>query len=131
MKLYVGNLAYEVTEDELREAFSSFGEVESVKLITDKYSGRSKGFGFVEINDEAAAQAIGALNGVELKGRPIKISESRPMEERPPRPPRPRGGFGGGGHGGGNDRRHGGGGGHGGGNRRGGFGGGRNDRDNW
>ena len=105
MKLYVGNLAYEVTEDELREAFSSFGEVESVKLITDKYSGRSKGFGFVEISDDnAAAQAIGALNGVELQGRPIKVSESRPMEERPPRPPRPRGGFGGG---------------H------------RNDRDNW
>ena len=127
MKLYVGNLAYEVTEDELREAFSSFGEVESVKLITDKYSGRSKGFGFVELNDDAAMQAIGALNGVELKGRPIKISESRPMEERPPRPPRREGG---GGFGGGGNRRGGGGFG-GGGNRRGGGGGRHNDRGGW
>ena len=134
MKLYVGNLAYEVTEEELREAFSSFGEVESVKLITDKYSGRSKGFGFVELNDDAAMQAIGALNGVELKGRPIKISESRPMEERPPRPPRREGGgggFGGGGFGGGGRDRRGGSGG-GGRDRRGGGGGGRDrDRGGW
>ncbi|MDR2338442.1 MAG: RNA-binding protein [Deltaproteobacteria bacterium] len=120
MKLYVGNLAYEVTEDELRSAFAEFGEVESVKLITDNYSGRSKGFGFVELNDDNATQAIGALDGIELKGRAIKVSESRPQEPRESRESRPRrssGGFGGrGGNSGG--RR-------GGGSGRGGFGGGK------
>ncbi len=128
MRLYVGNLAYEINDDDLATAFGEFGEVVSAKVITDKYSGRSKGFGFVELEDEAASQAIAALNGVELKGRPIKVSESHPEEERAPRPPRRSGGFGGGGHGrGGNGGGYGGGrGGRGG--SGGGYGGGRGGR---
>jgi RNA recognition motif-containing protein len=122
MKLYVGNLAYEVTEDELRSAFAEFGEIESVKLITDNYSGRSKGFGFVELSDENATQAIGALDGIELKGRSIKVSESRPQEPKESRPRRSGGGFGGG-NGGRGGARGGRSGGNGGG--RGGFGGNR------
>ncbi len=89
MNIYVGNLAYSVTEDDLREAFSEYGKVNGCDLIQDKYSGRSKGFGFIEMEstDEANA-AIEALNEVELQGRPIKVNETRPKEERPERAPR-------------------------------------------
>lgn len=101
-KLYVGNLAYTTTEDELREKFSQFGEVESVNVIMDRDTGRSKGFGFVEMGSEDAAQAaIEAMNGTEIDGRTIKVSESKPQERRPGGGGRGggRGGFGGGGGG--------------------------------
>ena len=82
MNIYVGNLSYEATEEDLRHAFEDFGQVESVKIITDKYSGQSKGFGFVEMPDKAEAQsAIEGLNGKELKGRMLKVSEARPRSE--------------------------------------------------
>lgn len=82
MKLYVGNLAYQVTEDQLREAFESFGQVESVAVIKDKYSGQSKGFGFVEMPTNAEGQAaIEALNGKDFNGRTIKVSEARTRDE--------------------------------------------------
>ncbi len=82
MKLYVGNLAYQVTEDQLREAFESFGQVESVAIIKDKYSGQSKGFGFVEMPSSAEGQAaIEALNGKDLNGRTIKVNEAKPRTE--------------------------------------------------
>jgi cold-inducible RNA-binding protein len=89
MKLYVGNLSYETTEAELRELFSAHGTVESVNLITEGGSGRSKGFGFVEFRDDQEANAaIAALNGTELRGRSINVNQARPKAER--------GGFGGG-----------------------------------
>ena len=79
MNIYVGNLSYEVTEEELKEAFEDFGEVETVKIIKDKYTGRSKGFGFVEMSGKAKAlSAIDGLNGKELKGRPLTVNEARP-----------------------------------------------------
>ncbi len=82
-KLYVGNLSYDTTEDELREAFSAHGEVTSVAVIKDKFSGRSKGFGFVEMaNDGEADAAVGALNGKEIGGRALRVSEARPQEPR-------------------------------------------------
>jgi len=83
MNIYVGNLSYNDTEDELRQAFENFGQVESVKIITDKYSGRSKGFGFIEMpyEDEAKA-AIADLNGKEFIGRTLKVNEARPRRER-------------------------------------------------
>ncbi len=91
MNIYVGNLAYSVTEDELRTAFAQFGDVSRANVITDKYSGQSKGFGFVEMSDKAAAEeAITALNGSDLNGRSIKVNEAKPRE------PRPAGGGGGG-----------------------------------
>ena len=84
MNIYVGNLAYSVTEDELRQAFSQFGDVTRANVITDKYSGQSKGFGFVEMSDKAAAEeAISALNGTDLNGRSIKVNEAKPREPRP------------------------------------------------
>ncbi len=84
MNIYVGNLAYSVTEDELRQAFAQFGEVTRANVITDKYSGQSKGFGFVEMSDKAAAEeAISALNGTDLNGRSIKVNEAKPREPRP------------------------------------------------
>lgn len=86
MNIYVGNLPYSVTEDELREAFSEFGEVSSVNVITDKYSGQSKGFGFVEMaNNSEAEEAIKALNESSLKGRDIKVNQARPRAKRPQR----------------------------------------------
>lgn len=86
MNIYVGNLSYDTTEADLRTAFSAHGEVESVRLITDRDSGRSKGFGFVEMPDEGAARAaIDALNGTEMQGRAIKVNEARPREDRPQR----------------------------------------------
>ncbi|MEX0622039.1 MAG: RNA-binding protein [Candidatus Woykebacteria bacterium] len=83
-RLFVGSLAYEVTQDQLEELFSSVGAVESVNLITDKFSGNSKGFGFVEMaSDEDAQKAVEQLNGKELSGRTIVVNEARPREERP------------------------------------------------
>jgi RNA recognition motif-containing protein len=89
MNIYVGNLAYSVTEDELRSAFGEFGEVSSVNLIIDRGTGQSKGFGFVEMSDSAAAEAaIKALNGTPLNGRNIKVNQAKPREQRPARGPR-------------------------------------------
>lgn len=82
-KLYVGNLSYDSTEDSIKQAFSEFGEVSSVALIADKYSGRSKGFAFVEMpKDDEAAKAIAGMNEKELDGRKIRVSEARPREDR-------------------------------------------------
>jgi RNA recognition motif-containing protein len=82
MNIYVGNLSYEVTEEDLKQAFDAFGKVESVKVIKDDYSGRSKGFGFVEMPDDANANsAIDGLDGKELKGRTLKVSKARPRSE--------------------------------------------------
>lgn len=78
--LYVGNLVYSVTQDELRELFSQFGEVFSVKLINDRESGRPKGFGFVEMEDNAALKAIEALNEKDFRGRNLRVNEARPRE---------------------------------------------------
>ena len=86
MNMYIGNLAYDVTEIDLRNAFSEFGEVSSVKIITDKFSGRPKGFGFVEMPDNSEAdQAIKALNGKVLNGRSIKVKQAEPRGKRPRR----------------------------------------------
>ena len=83
MRLYVGNLSYDTTEDELRELFSTHGTVESVNLITESGSGRSKGFGFVEFRDDQEANAaIAALNGTDLRGRAINVNQARPKSER-------------------------------------------------
>jgi RNA recognition motif-containing protein len=84
MNIYVGNLAYGVTEDQLRSAFVKFGNVTRVNLIIDRETGRSKGFGFVEMPDDSAAEAaIKSLNGADLDGRSMKVSEARPRERRP------------------------------------------------
>ena len=93
MKLYVGNLSNEVTEEDLRLALEQFGQVESATIIKDKHSGRSKGFGFVEMASKAEGQsAIDGLNGKELKGRELNVNEARPKTENRGS----RGGFGGG-----------------------------------
>ncbi len=115
-KIFVGGLPYQTDDDQLQQIFSSYGEIASAKVITDRDSGRSKGFGFVEMADDASAQkAIAELHEAELGGRTITVNEARPMEQRS--------------GGGGGDRRGGGGGrggygGGGGGDRRGGGGGG-------
>src|SRR5437879_157682 len=97
-KLYVGNLSYGVTEDQLRDLFAEVGEVGEVALLTDRDTGRSKGFGFVEMaNDGAAQEAITKFNGYALDDRELTVNEARPREERPARS----GGYGGGGGGGG------------------------------
>ncbi len=118
-KLYVGNLPFTVTEGVLVDLFTPFGQVESARLITDRDSGRSKGFGFVEMgSDEEAEKAISEMNGKEVEGRALTVNEARPQEPRS-------GGFGGGGRGGGGGGRGGfGGGGGGRSGGRGGFGGG-------
>jgi len=86
MNIYVGNLSFNCTEADLRTAFSAHGEVESVRMITDRDTGRSKGFGFVEMpNNSEAEAAIQALNGKELMERELKVNEARPREERPRR----------------------------------------------
>lgn len=106
-KLYVGNLSYEVTDGDLKETFSAVGEVADAKVITDKFSGRSRGFGFVEMaSDDGVKSAIEKLNDTDLKGRKIVVNEARPQTERGPRS-----GGGGGGGGGRGPRRGGGGGG--------------------
>jgi cold-inducible RNA-binding protein len=115
MKLYVGNLSYEVSDQDLRQTFEPFGQVESATIIKDKYSGQSKGFGFVEFASKSEGQAaIEGVNGKELKGRTLNVNEARPREDR--------GGQGGYGGGRGGDRG-GRGGGFGGGGHRGGGGG--------
>ncbi len=86
MEIYVGSLPYSVTEDEIKEAFTPYGEVSSVRLVSDKLSGKSKGFGFVEMPDSSEADAaIAALNGKDFKGRDIKVNQAKPKEERPQR----------------------------------------------
>ena len=82
MNIYIGNLSHEVTEEDLRQAFEAFGQVASAKIITDKFSGISRGFGFVEMPDKPEAQAaITGLNGTELKGRALTVNEARPRPE--------------------------------------------------
>lgn len=94
-KLYVGGLPYSTTEDSLKEAFSQAGTVETATVIIDKMSGRSKGFGFVEMaSEEDAQKAIELFDGKEFEGRTIKVNEARPMEARPPRRDFNRGGGG-------------------------------------
>lgn len=84
MNIYVGNLPYSITDADLREAFSRFGEVSQVHLITDKFSGESKGFGFVEMdNNSQADAAIKALNGTDMKGRNITVNQAKPKTDRP------------------------------------------------
>ena len=113
-KLYVGNLPYGVRDNDLEQAFSQYGAVTSARVMMERDTGRSKGFGFVEMGSDAEAQAaIQGMNGQPLGGRSLVVNEARPMEPRPPRS----GGFGGG------YRNEGGGGGYGGGNRDGGYGG--------
>ena len=136
MNIYVGNLSYQTDDRELEDLFAPFGDITSARVITDRETGRSKGFGFVEMPDRAQAEAaIEGLNGNEIDGRELRINEAKPREDRP------RGG-GGGGYGGGGGGNRGGGGGYGGGgggNRGGGGGygggGGGNDRggggDRW
>ena len=100
-KLYVGNLSYNITEDSLRDVFSPLGEVQSVKIITDAATGRSKGFGFVEMaNDEDADKAIATLNGTNVMDRALNVSEARPQADRGGRGGNRPGGGGGGGRGG-------------------------------
>jgi hypothetical protein len=119
-KLYVGNLPYSFRDDDLQQAFSQHGTVTSAKVMMERDTGRSKGFGFVEMGDDAQAQtAINAMNGQQIGGRGLVVNEARPMEARPPRTGG--GGFGGGAGGGG---RSGGGGYGGGGGGYGGAGGG-------
>ena len=126
-KLYVGNLPYSVRDEDLQQSFGQFGAVTSAKVMMERDTGRSKGFGFVEMGSDAEAQAaITGMNGQPLGGRSVVVNEARPMEARPPRS----GGFGGGGGGGyggggGGGDRSGGGGYGGGGGRSGGGGGGR------
>ena len=118
MNIYVGNLSNEVTEEDLKQAFETFGEVESVKIIKDKYTDRSKGFGFVEMPSKAEGQsAIDDINGKELKGKALNVNAARPRTESRGR---------GGGYGGGRKGQGGSRGGQGGG--RGGYGGGRGGR---
>jgi RNA recognition motif-containing protein len=128
VRLYVGNLPFTVTEQDLEEIFAQVGTVESSNIVTDRDTGRSRGFAFVEMEtQEAADAAIQNFHGRELDGRSLTVNEARPRESRPPRS----GGFGGGGGGGrsggfgGGGGRGGGGGGYGGGGGRGGGGGGR------
>jgi len=97
MKVYVGNLSFGIDDEKLREIFSQFGDIEEATVIKDKFSGRSKGFGFVTFSDdESAKKAIAEMNEKEVEGRQLKVNEARPMEDRPPRRDGGRG-FGGGG----------------------------------
>jgi len=91
-KLYVGNLAWATTSDSLKAAFEQAGPVDSATVMTDKMSGRSRGFGFVEVPDDAAEAAIAMWNGKDLDGREIVVNEARPMTDRPPRRDFDRGG---------------------------------------
>ena len=97
MNIYVGNLSYQTTEDELRDLFAEFGDVVRAKLIVDKFTGQSKGFGFVEMSNNSEAQkAMDELNGRDVNGRSVTVNQARPRQERS------RGGGGGRGYGGGN-----------------------------
>jgi RNA recognition motif-containing protein len=100
MRIFVGNLSYQTTEDQLTDLFSEAGPVESATIVTDRDTGRSRGFAFVEMDEAAAAVAIEKFNGVELNGRAINVNEARPRPERS---------FGGGGRGGGGGGGYGGG----------------------
>ncbi len=131
MDIFVGNFPFNTTEDELKDVFAQHGTVDRVHVATDRETGRARGFAFVTMsNDQEAKAAIEALDGYDLDGRPLRVNEARPREERPRRSfgDRPQGGGGGGnrggygGGGGGGDRRGGGGG------DRGGYGGGGGDR---
>ena len=83
MNIYVGNLSFDTTDDQLRQAFGSYGEISSVNIITDKYTGESRGFGFVEMSDQSAATAaISGLNGTELNGRTLNVNEARPRTDK-------------------------------------------------
>ena len=86
--IYVGNLPFSATEDEIRQMFAAFGAVQSVKLISDRDTGRPRGFGFVEMEPSAAAAAIQALNGADMGGRALRINEAQERAPRPPRRPR-------------------------------------------
>ncbi|MHC5097110.1 MAG: RNA recognition motif domain-containing protein [Planctomycetota bacterium] len=124
MKIYVGNLSYDVAESDLEQAFAEFGQVSSVSLIKDKQTGESKGFGFVEMPEVSEGQAaVKEMNGKEFMGRELKVDQAK---ERAARPGGGRGGFGGRGGGGGGGRRFGG---SGGGNRSGNRSGGGGNRD--
>lgn len=133
MKIYVGNMSYDTTEEDLRLACEAFGKVESATIIKDKFSGQPKGFGFVEMSSKAEGQAaIDGLNGKELKGRTLNVNEARPRTEKFGGSTGSTGGYGGGGggFGGGGGSRKGGygggkGGGYGGGSKKGGYGGGK------
>lgn len=103
MKLYVGNLPYTIDDNSLRGLFEAYGEVHSARVVTDRDSGQSKGFGFVEMNDGDAQSAMSALNGQEHGGRTIRVNEARPQEARTGGGGG-RGGYGGGGYGGGGGR---------------------------
>lgn len=85
INIYVGNLSYRVTEDEVRELFEQYGNVSRVSLITDRDTGRARGFGFVEMEREGGNAAIAALDGQDFQGRNLRINEARPREERPQR----------------------------------------------
>ena len=126
-KLYVGNLPYSFRDEDLQQQFGAHGTVTSAKVMMDRDSGRSKGFGFVEMGDDAQAQAaIKAMNGQQFDGRALTVNEAKPMEARPPRTGGGGGyGGGGGGYGGGAGGGRSGGGGYGGGGGGGGYGGGR------
>jgi RNA recognition motif-containing protein len=125
-KLYVGNLSYDVTSSDLEQMFAAHGSVQSAEVIQDRMTGRSKGFGFVEMgSDEEAQAAIAAMNGQEHTGRALTVNEAKPREDRGGGGGGGRGGYGGGGGGGG---RRGGGGGYGGGGGGGGYGGGGGGR---
>lgn len=131
-KLYVGNLPYQVRDSDLEQAFSQFGQVTSAKVMMERETGRSKGFGFVEMGSDAEAQAaISGMNGQSMGGRSVVVNEARPMEQRPRGFGGGGGGYGGGGGGGGGygggGGRSGGGGGYGGGGGRSGGGGGGQD----
>lgn len=91
MNIYVGNLPYSITKEELAELFTEFGEVVRATVIMDRETNRSKGFGFVEMPDDLAANtAVEAMNGKELNGRPLRVNEAKPREERPRTPRAPR-----------------------------------------
>ena len=86
MNIYVGNLPFELTDEELEAAFTEFGEVSSARVIIDRFSGRSRGFGFVEMRTDSEGEAaIAAMNGKEMMGRPLTVNVARPREERPRR----------------------------------------------
>lgn len=96
MNIYVGNLSFDTTEEQLRQAFEGFGEVTSVNIVIDRFTSKSRGFGFVEMADQSAAEAaISGLNGQEMNGRELNVTEARPRTDRGPRG----GGRGGGGRG--------------------------------
>ncbi len=99
INIYVGNVPFKATQEEVENLFSQHGEVASVRLITDKFTGASRGFAFVQMNDEEGKQAIEKLNGAEFQGKVLRVNEARPREDRPARR---EGGYNGGGNGGGN-----------------------------